>query len=96
MYGSWVEVQVPKNRRETLKFSVNSVQRNDHFVASKFRFDGSYIYFETGEGLFQYKWNGSLISPQLERKLPEKPKQTLIKHGFEDTLNEHKPNKIGM
>jgi hypothetical protein len=96
IYGHWVEVQVPKNRQETLTFTAKSVQRNNHFVASKFNFDGSDLSFETGEGTFLYQWNGSLVSPQLERKLPEKPIQRLIKQGYEDTLDDHQPNKIGM
>ncbi len=96
IYGRWVEVQVPKNRQEILTFSSSRVLRNDHLVASKFKFDGSNIYFETGEGLFHYEWNGSTISPQLERKSPPQPTQRLIKMGYEDSLNDYKPNKIGM
>jgi hypothetical protein len=96
MYGSWVEVQVPKARQETLTFTSKSVLRNNHFVASKFNFDGSDLYFETGEGTFLYRWNGSLISPQLERRLPENPVQRFIKKGYEDTLETHKTNKIGL
>lgn len=96
MYGHWVEIQVPKAQRETLTFTPTSVLRNDHFVASRVNFDGSDLYFETGEGTFLYQWNGSLISPQLERKLPEKPIQRFIKQGYEATLETHKTNKIGL
>jgi cell division protein YceG involved in septum cleavage len=88
MYGDWIEIQVLSDRNEVLTLSSHSVLRNHRLVATHFEFDGSKISFHTGEGDFVYDWNGSTQSPQLERLKPAKPKQTLIKQGYEHTLEE--------
>ncbi len=88
IYGDWIETQVLSDRNEVLTLSEHSVLRNDRLVATSFTFDGSEIHFSTGDGQYRYRWNGSITSPQLIRLEPAKPTQTLIKRGYEQTLDD--------
>ncbi|SHO57002.1 DUF2850 domain-containing protein [Vibrio quintilis] len=94
VYGNWLEIKVLGDRRDVIRFDKQGVYRNNHLITTKFEYDGKTIRFKTGGSETIYQLSGTENSPQLKRVEPSRPIQTLIKEGYEHTLN--KPSALRM
>ena len=92
VYGNWLEIKVMGDRRDVFRFDKVGVYRNNHLITTRFEFDGKLIRFNVGGSEIIYQLNGSKSSPQLKRIQPDRPIQTLIKEGYEHTLE--KPQSL--